>query len=298
MSPSLSDSFVNPGVQFLELHGEPRQLDDVLTYARWLRSTSNLSPEAPVDLKDIYAHFRIPPPDRVPLPGQHGMLLNSDIGTILINENDHIMRQRFTEAHELIEFYFEAVADQRGSRTRPSDDWLARKEHWCDEGAAELLIPLSAVSSIVQRGGIHFDTGRALAAEYRVSLTASLWQMIKASPDRHAIVQWRLKHKPTELAAITETEEQPMLFGQPEDRLPKKKLRVEWAVGNSESFDFPKDKSIEDDTAIYRAWHDGVFTRGDDGLILNRRAIRFTCENQPFEVGAERQVLSLITFSD
>lgn len=298
MSPSLSDSYVNPGAQFLQLHGEPHELDDVLTYARWLRSSSKLSPEAPVDLKDIYDHFRIPPPNRVPLPGQHGMLLNSDIGTVLINVNDHVMRQRFTEAHELIEFYFEAVTDQRGSRTRPSDVWLARKEDWCDEGAAELLIPLSAASSGIRRSGVTFDTGRALAAEYRVSLTASLWQMIKASPDRHAIVQWRLKHKPIELAALAESEDQLMLFGQPEDRLPKMKLRVEWAVGNSESYDFPKDKSIEEDSAIYRAWHTGIFTHGDDGLILNKRVIHFTSENQPFALNRERQVLSLITLRD
>jgi hypothetical protein len=274
----------------------PHELEDVLHYARWLREEANIATGACAELRAIYAHFSIPTPQRVPLPGQQGLLLNSDIGLILINQNDSFMRQRFTEAHELMEFLFEAaVEDEKWRRHSVIARKPVLKEQWCDKGAAEILMPRTSIKAQIQRAGVSFDTARHLAEEFQVSLTASLWQMITASGDRHAIIRWRMKHKPKESHVVNGADAQMTLFGRSADLLPQKRLRVEWSVGNSKSVFIPVHKSVDEDTAVYAAWRDGVFTTGVDALGLGKHVIRFRSENQPFEIDMERQVISLIT---
>lgn len=291
-----SPPFVNPGELFLTRHGPPRQLDDVLAYARWLRLEADISEDMPLDLGRIYTRFHMPTPRLAPLPGPQGLLVDAGSGLVLVNEADPRMRQRFTEAHELVEFYFQAAVNGEGEgRSRPSDGWKRRKENWCDEAAGELLVPRASVRRRIQEHGVCFATARNLAAEFRVSLTASLCQMIKASNDHHAVIHWRVKNKPTELTLIAATDGQPMLFGKPEDRLPKKRLRVEWSFENSEAVSFPVDKSVDEDTAVHAVWREGRFTSGDDRLGLGKRVLSFTSENQPFEKDGERHVLTLAT---
>jgi hypothetical protein len=296
MSQATKSVYNNPGDLFVQNFGLPQELEDVLKYARWLRAEASLSQVLRLNLAVIYSHFGIPTPKRAPLPGQQGLLLNSDIGLVLINQDDPYMRQRFTEAHELMEFLFEAAAKNEQWRER---SYIRRKpetkEQWCDQGASELLMPLTGVKPEIQKTGVSFHTARRLAGEFQVSLTASLWQMIKASENQHAIVRWRTKHKPKELQTVAGADKQMTLFGDAADLLPKKQLRVEWSISNSQSVFFPINKSIDEDTAVYAAWRDGVFTNGVDMLALGQRAMRFNSENQPFDLDDERQVISLIT---
>jgi len=295
--PQATESvYTNPGDLFVLNFGFPQDLDDVLKYARWLRAEAGLSQVLRLDLAVIFSHFGIPMPKRAPLPGQQGLLLNSDIGLVLINQDDPYLRQRFTEAHELMEFLFEAAAKNKEWRER-SYVWRKQetKEQWCDQGASELLMPLSRVKSEIQGNEVSFDTARRLSGEFQVSLTASLWQMIKASENRHAIVRWRMKHKPKETQMVADAEKQMTLFGDPADLLPKKQLRVEWSISNSQSVFIPINKSIDEDTAVFAAWREGVFKKGMDTLAFGQRVLRFNSENQPFDLNAERQVISLIT---
>ena len=64
-----------------------------------------------MDFTKVYAAFGMPIPFRVLLEDQQGILLNSFTGMILIREGDPVVRQRFTEGHELMELLFDAQAD-------------------------------------------------------------------------------------------------------------------------------------------------------------------------------------------
>ncbi len=294
MSQITNSAYTNPGDLFVQHVGLSQELGDILRYAQWLRLQAGIAATSRVDLHVIYSHFGVPIPQRVPLPDQQGMLLNSGIGLVLINQNDPVMRQRFTEAHELMEFLFEAAANNKAwrqlgyFRAQPQ-----RKEKWCDEGAAELLMPSASIKQRLQTAAASFATARQLAGEFQTSLTASLLQMIKASEGHHAIVRWCMKHKPSETRAIANARTQMTMFG--DVASPPKELRVDWSTSNSKTLFIPNDKSITEDTAVFAAWRDGTFTKGLDSITLGKRVIRFHSENQPFEKDAERQVLSLFT---
>lgn len=298
MSQSVNSGYINPGELFLRSHQAPQEISDMLQYAKWLREQANIANDAWIDLRSIYGRFQIPLPKRAPLPGQQGLLLNSDIGLILINQNDPAMRQRFTEAHELMELLVEAAAkDERWKLHGVLARKPELKERRCDEAAAELLMPFAQLKPRMLNMGATFETARQLAEHFQVSLTASLWQMIKASEDLHAIVRWRMKHKPKQLDVVNNTNVQLALFGKPANFVPEKRLRVEWCVTNSKSVFVPTGKHIDEDTKVYAAWRDGIFTAGRDVLDLGSRSIWFRGESQPFELNEERQVLSLLTIN-
>jgi IrrE N-terminal-like domain len=263
----LNSVFTNPATAYFLQHDVPGELEDVLRFARWLRQESNIAVGSPVDLAVIYQRFGIPSPERTTLPDQQGLLLDANTGFILINESDPWRRQRFTEAHELMEFLFAAAQeDPRWRGGQFTGRRLATKERWCNEGAAELMMPVHSIRNRVETGGCSLASGRQLANDFELSLTASLWQMIKVCNHHHAIVLWRPKHKPTELRKLSAIRNQIPMFGSLEDYLPPKRLRVEWSVVNTRSSFIPKDKSIEDDAAVYAAWRDGVPTSGEDTL--------------------------------
>lgn len=296
MPQSASSGYIHPGELYLQSHRSPQELEDILKYARWLREQAQVASDVRLDLGSIFARFQIPSPKRAPLPSQQGLLLNSDIGLILINQSDPAMRQRFTEAHELIELLVDAAAKDEKWRQQ---NYLARKpdlkERWCDEAAAELLMPSAQLRPRVLRSAATFGTAQELAEYFQVSLTASLWQMIKASSSVHAIVRWRMKYKPKQLDAVENANAQLPLFGSSADFIPGKRLRIEWCATNSPSVFLPFDKHIGEDSNVYRAWHDGIFTSGRDVLDLGPRAVWFSSENRPFAVDGEREVLSLLT---
>ena len=296
MSTISPPNYTNPGELFTQNFGLPQELEDIFHYAQWLRSEAGLASTSQVDLFAIYSRFGIPSPQRIPLPDQQGMLLNSEIGLVLVNQDDPFLRQRFTEAHELMEFLFEASARNRGwrqlayFRVDPQ-----RKEKWCDEGAAELLMPKDVIKQKLKINGVSFITARQISAEFQVSLTASLLQLIKASEGHHAVVRWSMKHKPSEIKAITSAKDQMTMFD--DIPIPSKELRVDWFIGNTRMLYLPNDKSIANDTAIYKAWLEGKFTKGRDSIVLGNRVVHFQSENQPFEMDDGRRVLSLLTLS-
>jgi hypothetical protein len=287
--------FTDPGRMFTEQFGEATCCDDILHYAAFLRRESGLTTAPPIVLTKIYEHFGIPSPTRKPLPNLQGLLANPEYGIILINENDIPSRQRFTEAHELIEFLFVAL--------HPGGGWAARqrvgvfrqevKETLCNEGAAELLMPRDSFDLYVRQRGMSYGTARDLAAIYQVSVTASLFQMVRVGPGRHAIVLWRMKNKPSETRELPPADQLP-LFAMPEPERSSPKLRVEWSFRGPGVSHIPKDKSIPPDSTIYRAWTDGVFTSGTDYLDMGGLSGTFRCENHPLEIEGQRHVLSLL----
>jgi len=288
-------AFDNPGALFVARFGAPEAGDDVLRYVQFLREESGLGTTPPIDLETVYRRFGVPHPKRVPLPNLQGMLVNPEMGLILINQTDPAMRQRFTEGHELMEFLFNALPPGTGwaARALAGIFKLSAKERLCNEGAAELLMPRSSFMPRVARHGVAFSTARQLAVEYQVSVTAALVQMTRVAPGRHATVLWRMKNKPSEIRAQP-SPSQLTLFSEAPSQLCSKKLRVEWSLASLGVPYIPHDKSVPTDSSMHQAWQIGGFTYGDHTLDLGELRGSFRCENQAFETEDERQVLSLL----
>jgi hypothetical protein len=226
------------------------------------------------------------------------MLLNPESGLILINEDDLATRQRFTEAHELMEILFTSLSHSKGWAARRIGVFkIDAKERLCNEGAAELLMPLATFAPRVCQAGVSYHTARQLAAEFQVSTTAALVRTARVGPGLHAVVLWRMKNKPTEIQDQGSSE-QLSLFADHPAAIPAKKLRVEWTLSGQMIPYIPRDKSVPEDSLIYKAWQDGVFTAGQDDLELGKAKGTFWSENQPFESQGERCVLSLLHLSD
>lgn len=284
----------HPGRIFVNQYGLVNGPEDVERYAAFLRSEAGVDGEPPVDLAAIRQGFGAPTPKRVILGGQQGVLWDSEAGIILIEERDRPTRQRFSEAHELMEMLF-AVMPAR----RDAQGWTAgsfaywTKERLCNAGAAELLMPAATFLPRVRQLGVSFDTARALAVEYDVSLAASLIRMATIGPGRHAVVLWRMKNKPSEIKSQV-PESQPALIEMPLVRIAQQKLRVAWSFPRDEKLFIPKDKSVSDDTLVHVAWRDHCFTAGTEYLDLGTIHGAFYSENQPFETEEGWQVISLL----
>jgi hypothetical protein len=285
--------YTNPGELFIEKFGPPEGVDDVLRYAHFLREEAGLTIDPPIDLARIYARFAIPTPKRRALPTDiQGLLLSLERGIVVINDNDPVTRQRFSEAHELIEFLFNSLPPGEGWTSRQTGIFRQEpKERLCQVGAAELLMPRVSFLARVDYLDISFQTARQLAAEFNVSVTAALVQIALISPGRHAVVLWRMKNKPTEIRDKS-PESQLSFFSDFSKGMPPQKLRVEWSLVNGPYI--PPNKSISEDSLIYTAWRDRNFTVGEEWLDLAKIRGKFRYENQPFEVEGEWFVLSLL----
>lgn len=288
-------AYRNPGKLFVKKFGPVKSFEDIIHYANFLREEASIGPEPPIALERIYGHFGMPSPKLAPLPNLQGLLLNPEKGLILINVDDPAMRRRFSEAHELIEFLFNTLPRHRGRGGTQKVGGFEdnTKERLCNEGAAELLMPTVSFIPRVKQLGVSFQTARFLAPEFAVSMTAALVHMARMGPGRHAVVMWRMKNTSTEIQDKI-SEQQLALFSEMSPKMPPKKLRVEWALSRREIPYIPLNKSVPEDSSIYRAWQEQKFTTGEDRLILGRISGLCLCENQPFEVDGEWMVLSLL----
>jgi hypothetical protein len=186
----LPGDYQHPGYAFLNRYGSLQTEADVFHYVDFLRESARLNCRPPVDFTKIYAAFGMPIPLRVPLEDQQGILLNSSTGMILIREGDPVVRQRFTEGHELMELLFDAQADVAQELNLPTWD-EARKEKLCDAGAAELLMPKSLFRSHIQHLGTSMETARSLSRIYHTSLIATLIRMVELTYGDYAIALWK-----------------------------------------------------------------------------------------------------------
>ncbi len=188
--PQANRRYQHPGYAFLHRYGSLQTEADVFHYVDFLRDSGKLGDRLPMDLEKIYAAFGMPIPLRVPLEDQQGILLNSATGMILIREGDPIVRQRFTEGHELMELLFDAQADVAAELNLVSWD-EARKEKLCDAGAAELLMPKTLFRSHIAHLGTSIGTARSLSRIYNTSLIATLIRMVELTQHEVAIVLWK-----------------------------------------------------------------------------------------------------------
>jgi Zn-dependent peptidase ImmA (M78 family) len=274
----------HPGEVFLSQHHTIQSEADVYHYVEFLRREAGLEDDPPIDLTQIYRHFGIPTPIRVPLDEQQGILVDSRTGIILIKENDPIVRQRFTEGHELIELLFDAIAQSKHQHLL--QQWgEQRKESLCDQGAADLLMPQSTFAPKLRELGLSLKTGRSLATLYQTSLLATLVRMIQQSHEDGALIVWRSALKPTQTRKLKESRP-----------IPPKKLRIWWRTQTrywSGGF-IPKDKSINDTSLIANAYATGQLQTGDESIFLGSNTIHCHVEAMPLQVGDQACVLSLL----
>ena len=104
---------IDPGLMFINKHGQINSAQDVLAYADFLLDESGQDHVSPVDLSLIFRCFQIPTPIQKPLAGQQGLLVDANNGIVVINSNDPPSRQKFSQAHELVEFLFNSLPNEK-----------------------------------------------------------------------------------------------------------------------------------------------------------------------------------------
>lgn len=286
-----SSNHQHPGKLFVTQYGQVTEEKDVLEYAEFLRRETGLTDEPPIDLAIIFQRFGITS-KRIPLPVASGLLLDPDSGIIFVDSDDLATRQRFTEAHELMEMLF-SVRSRSADRSTRGLFLESAKERLCDKGAAELLMPLSTFRTYVNDWDVSLETGKRLANIYEVSLTAALLRTVQFGPGHHALVVWRLAHKPSE-EKVSPDPKQPALFEGYERQPPPKKLRVHWGCSTGNRIHIPQHKSIEAETSIYRVYEQGGVIKNRDWLDLGTVCGYCFCESMLVNIDNEKCVLSVI----
>lgn len=269
----------HPGKMFIDCHGVPQSEEDIWQYAEFLRRAAGLDANPPIDLEAIYHHFGMPLPLRAPLVDQQGILVDSRTGIILIKETDPLVRQRFTEGHELLELLFDAHL-QSGKRFPWSN---RKKEQLCDQGAAELLMPRASFVPRLRRLKISLRTAQILANRYQTSLLATVIRMIHCGVEPCALVMWHCALSRKELQY---SQNQPV----------QRKLRVWWRIcteGWTQGF-IPKNKSVPHESLIAYAYTVGQPQEGLETLDFGSSAIDCWTEAMPMQVGEKYCVLSLL----
>lgn len=286
-------TFQDPAEQFLANH-KVTSKGDVITYTNYLRQEAGLDASPPTDLEVIYGHFNIPLPQKASLPNQEGLtIFDGRAPQILVNEDDPASRQRYTEAHELIEFLFHKLpGDFRMDRVK-QNVFGKKKETICQAGAAHLLMPEKSYSFYCQKWGLSLNTGKRLADLFQVSLMAALFRMADLHKGWAAVILWCMKNKPVELE--NEVPSQQLSFlANPPAALPPPKLRVEWSYGEYKNAFIPKDKSIPEDSSVYQAWQNKQNTSSEE-LLPFGKGVKGYLENLPLAFGGERYILTLLS---
>lgn len=279
---SLPPPYCHPGRAFLARYGMVQCEQDVFRYVRFLCQEAGLDDQPPIDLTQIYQHFGMPTPLRAPLEEQQGILVDSNNGIILIKEDDPLVRQRFTEGHELMELLFDAQAEASSTSFLPA--WSEHhKERLCDRGAAALLMPESSFVPKLHQLGISLRAGRSLATLYQTSLLATLVRMVQYGTGNCALVMWHPALKPSEVKQTGSSRV-------------TKKLRICWKLQTQDwSGGFiPRDKSIPTDSLIAQAHVTGQAQTGPETIHFGWGAIACQVEAIPLRMGDRSYVLSLL----
>jgi len=289
-----STGYVHPGKLFIERYGRATEGSALIRYAQFLREESGLSDEPPVDLVAIFNRFGIALPKRVRLPGQSGLLANPERGLIFISSDDPTTRQRFSEAHELMELLFAAQSPVSSGSDRGRKLFSDKaKERLCDEGAAELLMPASTFVPHVDEQDVSIETGQRLSALYRVSLMAALVRAVRFGSGQYALVLWKLGWKPSEQKSLPNPD-QLLLFPDYTPQPPPRRPRVLWGYSKKGVPFIPRNKSVGFETSIYESYELGSSRKGTDWLDLGTFCGYCFCDSMPMTLQGERCVLSVL----
>lgn len=283
--------YKNPGHLFIEQYGVPKDIDTIFLFADFLRQKSGISDDPPIDLARIYARFGIKA-HLAPLVDQPGFS-DGTMGFMCIKEDDPATRQRFTQAHELIEFLFSAYK----AMPRWNSSYFAHhhetKEKYCQRGAAALLMPRNSFVPAMMRLGVNMDSASILAGVYQTSLMSTLHRVVEEGTDRERIlIIWHFALKATE----DSLQGQPSLFGNDYVSFPQAKLRIWWSIVSRRPHTnyIPNHQSISKDSFIFHAYETGLPQNGIEAFNLKGVQGRYHVEARRVKVNEETCVLSLL----
>ncbi|WP_263835074.1 ImmA/IrrE family metallo-endopeptidase [Salinibacter sp.] len=291
-----------PGYRFIQQyeHGLPTGRKDLAqcvdAYVEFLLDASGQEDLPPVELEPIYDQFSLQAKEgdfKEASLGIEGANL-AEMGMIVFDSSDIQTRQRFTQAHELLECLIVALEGNRYSSTLEPYFEGKKKERLCNWGAARLLMPKDLFQKSIREHGIGIDAAERIARVFKTSRLATLRHMVNCYPKRCGLIIWKRAHKPTESVPSPNQAE---LWDDLEGTGgPQKEVRVQWKdLGRKARKEVyvPEDKSVDSDSLIARALEEGEAKSGRERVELGDLKGTFEIEAVPFTAGDDPHVLSL-----
>ena len=247
--------FRHPGREFIRINGLPGSLSNIQAYVQdyteYLRAETDQLEAPPVSVDSIYQHFGIY--TALKEIEQDGLAM-FDQGAVLVKRNSSIARQRFTKAHELVEFLFDELISGSGSYGK---ELTIKKERLCNIGASRLLMPREWVGAMVDLDIPRFEMIGQVRRSFNVSVTAASFAAIEFLPTMSTVVEWRLMHSSLEEWVI---QSQSHNKGVIQGASFMKKLRVKWAFTHPKSSYrfFSNYDSASDQSILYQVYHEGL----------------------------------------
>ncbi len=209
-------------------------------------------------------------------------------------------RVRFSVAHEIIHIPFLSAtgATSRTDRETVRVDWSDQEELLCDIGAAQLLMPASAVQPMLPARPTIDDVDE-VAKRCGTSLEASLRRTAQLCGLPGSAVVLEPKLKPAEVRALAAAEQQPQLLAGFETPTPRPRLRVAYAIDCG--LFVPRDKSVADDCPLADIDSLGrVDFVGNSGLVPSGQHVSVSAVSAPLRRGDALvpRVLALVFEAD
>lgn len=188
------------------------------------------------------------------------LIVHPEGSVVQVNRAESPARRQFTIAHEIAHTLLPAYAahphDVEDAHTGDYPQ-TAEEEHLCDIGASALLLPERWLRPAVQQRPPSLAALQDIARQFKASLEATSRAVARLDEWPFALVFWEPGWRKADRMAAAS--------GNP---IPPA-LRVTRAIA-APSFGLyiPRNKSVAEDTSIYRAYASGEPTRGLDRLTL------------------------------
>lgn len=291
-----------PGYGFIQQyeHGLPETRKElsrcVGAYVDFLLEESGQENLPPVDLDAIFDHFSLQAMEgnfKEASLGIEGANL-AEMGMIVFDSSDIQTRQRFTQAHELLECLIVALEGNRYPSSLESYIEGKKKERLCNWGAARLLMPIDLFHQYVCEHGIGIEAAERIARAFKTSRLATLRHMVNCYPKQCGLIIWKREHRPTD--TVPSPNQAELWDGLEGTGGPGKEVRVQWQdLGRKARKEIyvPDDKSIDSGSLIARALEEGESKVGSERVDIGGLTGEFEIEAVPFSAGDEPHVLSL-----
>lgn len=271
--------YLHPGRLFLEQHDIPTSEDDIVSYTDFLREQSRAGKYPPIGLRAIHWHFGIKLAILPLPPGTHGFADHLK-GIIYVRQDDEEPRQRFTQAHELIEILYCACEESSQWEDSIFCQMLPQKERLCHKGAAALLMPQDSFVNDLSYLPVSLQTASQLAQKYETSFTAAVHRMVNLCPQKCLMVVWREKSKSEDNSSkrgMTPTS-----------------LEIWWAEPSKSMSYIVSGQIISTKSIIWNTYITGQLQSGLEQLRLDNRINTFLVEAKRITFGNIVCVLSVI----
>lgn len=271
--------YQHPGRLFLQGYGVPTTQKGVVQYANYLLRETRQAKFAPVKLSAIRWRFGLKT-KFVNLPSSIQGFADHTKGEIFVNSNDHENRQRFTEAHEMIELLYKACEESPlWDNSIFANISESRKEQLCHKGAAAILMPKEPFMRDMGVAPPSLDRASRLAETYKASLTATVHRMVAVSSYPCAMIIWQqpeCNEQSKDSQACNETP-----------------LQVWWAE-SSTSMPYISSGQFTDNKLICNAFGDNKIRSGTGHLCFKTITGSFCIDAKRVAFGNTRYVMSLI----